>query len=390
MRLSASSRHDVVIVGARAAGAATALLLARAGLDVLVVDRSPAGADTLSTHALLRPAVVQLHRWGVLDAVIAAGTPPVHRTTFVYADEVVPIPIKPAHGVDALYAPRRTVLDPILATAAAEAGAEFQYETTVTDIVRDASGRVIGVEATADGRHVQHLARWVIGADGIRSAIARAVDAPVERRGTGATALVYGYWSDLVLDGYEWIFRPDACAGAIPTNHGQTCVFAAATPSRIGRGGIDSLRRVVATASPALAWRLAEATPPAGVRSFPGRPGYMRRPWGPGWALVGDAGYWKDPISAHGLSDALRDAELLAGAVICAAAQEPEAAAFDAYHRTRNRLSIPLFDAVDRIAGMRWTDAEIPGLLLELNTAMNEEMDTVDAWPVPVLCGSPS
>src|SRR5215831_18400316 len=106
MPISASSRHDVVIVGARAAGAATALLLARAGLDVLVVDRSPAGTDTLSTHALLRPAVVQLHRWGVLDAVIAAGTPPVRRTTFVYADQVVSIPIKPSHGVDALYAPR--------------------------------------------------------------------------------------------------------------------------------------------------------------------------------------------------------------------------------------------------------------------------------------------
>jgi 2-polyprenyl-6-methoxyphenol hydroxylase-like FAD-dependent oxidoreductase len=388
MPISASSRHDVVIVGARAAGAATALLLTRAGLDVLVVDRSPAGTDTLSTHALLRPAVVQLHRWGVLDAVIAAGTPPVRRTTFVYADQVVSIPIKPSHGVDALYAPRRTILDPILAAAAAEAGAEFHYETTVTGAIRDASGRVAGVEATAGGRPVRHLARWVIGADGLRSVIARAVDAPVERRGTGSAAIVYGYWSDLVVDGYEWIFRADASAGAIPTNHGQTCVFAFAAPGRTGRGGLDTLRRGVAAASPSLAERLAGATPPAGVRSFPGLPGYMRRPWGPGWALVGDAGYWKDPVSAHGLSDALRDAELLAAAVICAAAEEPEAAAFGAYHRTRNRLSIPLFDAVDRIAGMRWTDAEIPGLLLELNTAMNDEMDTVDALPVPVLCGS--
>ncbi len=390
MPFPASSRHDVVIVGARAAGAATALLLARAGLDVLVVDRSPAGTDTLSTRALLRPAVVQLHRWGVLDAVIAAGTPPVRRTTFVYADSVLPIPIKPSHGVDALYAPRRTILDPILATAAAEAGAEFRYETTVTGVIRDARGRVAGVEGTADGRRVQHLARWVIGADGVRSVIARAVDASVERRGTGAAAIVYGYWSDLAVDGYEWIFRADASAGAIPTNHGQTCVFAFASPGRVGRGGIDTLRRGVAAASPSLAERLAGATPPAGVRSFPGLPGYLRRPWGPGWALVGDAGYWKDPVSAHGLSDALRDAELLARAVICAAADRPEADALDEYHRTRNRLSVPLFDVVDRIAGMRWTDAEIPGLLLELNTAMNEEMDALDAVPVPVLCGSPS
>jgi 2-polyprenyl-6-methoxyphenol hydroxylase-like FAD-dependent oxidoreductase len=388
MPASASSRHDVVVVGARAAGAATALLLARAGLDVLVVDRSPAGTDTLSTHALLRPAVVQLHRWGVLDAVIAAGTPPVRRTTFVYADDVVPIPIKPAHGVDALYAPRRTVLDPILANAAAEAGAEIRYETTVTGVVRDGSGRVTGVAGTAHGRPVQHLARWIIGADGVRSVIARAVDAPVERRGTGAAAVVYGYWSDLAVDGYEWIFRPNACAGAIPTDHGQTCVFALATPGRIGRGRIDTLRQVVAAASPSFAERLAGATAPAGVRSFSGLTGYLRRPWGPGWALVGDAGYWKDPVSAHGLSDALRDAELVARAAIGAAADEPEAAAFGEYHHTRNRLSVPLFDVVDRIAGMRWTDAEIPGLLLELNAAMNEEADAIDA--LPVLCGSPS
>src|SRR5206468_10109150 len=77
-----TTRHDVVVVGARAAGAATAMLLAGAGLDVLVVDRSRYGADTLSTHALMRAGVAQLHRWGLLDAVVRAGTPPVRATTF--------------------------------------------------------------------------------------------------------------------------------------------------------------------------------------------------------------------------------------------------------------------------------------------------------------------
>src|SRR6476469_9372375 len=109
----ATTHHDVVVVGARAAGAATAMLLARAGLDVLVVDRSAPGSDTLSTHALMRGGVVQLHRWDLLPAIVAAGTPAVRRTTFSYANDVVPITIKPAHGVDALYAPRRTVLDRI-------------------------------------------------------------------------------------------------------------------------------------------------------------------------------------------------------------------------------------------------------------------------------------
>jgi len=130
-------------------------------------------------------------------------------------------------------------------------------------------------------------------------------------------------------------------------------------------------------ASPALRERLDAAVEPAGVRTFGGLPGYVRRPWGPGWALVGDAGYWKDPIGAHGLTDALRDAELLAIAVVAAADGRAEDAAFEEYHRTRDELSLPLFGVVDEIAMMQWTDAEIPGLVLRLSAAMNEEVDAI-------------
>ena len=382
MPVTRTSCHDVIVVGARAAGAATAMLLARAGLDVLVVDRSRAGADTLLTHALMRGGVLQLHRWGLLDQIVDAGTPPVRRTTFTYAENIVPITINPAHGIDALYAPRRTILDPILAQAAGTAGAEVRFGTRITGITRDDAGRVDGVEGFDEvGNPMRCTARWVIGADGVTSAVARAVGAAVQRRGTGATAVVYGYWSGLDADGYEWVFRPDACAGAIPTNDGQTCVFAAASPARIGRGGIGVLRDVVAAASPDLAGRLADAAAPAGARSFGGRPGHLRQAWGPGWALVGDAGYWKDPISAHGLTDALRDAELLALAVIDAASgRQPERDAFTDFRRTRDRLSLPLFDVVDTIAGMGWTDSEIPALLLSLNAAM-AEVETLAGLP---------
>ena len=374
-----SSVHDVVVVGARAAGAATAMLLARAGLDVLVVDRGRYGADTLSTHALMRAGVVQLQRWGLLDDVIDAGTPAVRTTTFTYADEEVHVTIKPSHGVDALYAPRRTVLDPILVDAARAAGASFDYGTSVTDILRDRTGRVGGVEGRdRDGRAVRHEARWVVGADGLRSLVADAVEAPIERRGTGVTAAVYGYWSGLATDGYQWVFRPDACAGVIPTNDDHTCVFAASTPERIGRGGMDILHEVVRAAAPTLADRVASATQPRGVRTFGGVPGYMRVPWGAGWALVGDAGYWKDPIGAHGLTDALRDAELLARAITAIATGDAtESDALGHFHQTRNRISLPLFDVVDTIAGMRWSEAEIPGLLRELSSAMSDEVDVV-------------
>ena len=133
----------------------------------------------------------------------------------------------------------------------------------------------------------------------------------------------------------------------------------------------------VRAASPELADRLAAAHPAGHVRTFHGLPGHLRRPWGPGWALVGDAGSWKDPIAAHGLTDALRDAELLARAVIAAHRGADEDAALTAYHETRNRLSIPLFDVVDVIAGLGWTDDQIPGLLLQLSSSMSDEVDTL-------------
>src|SRR5690349_19733391 len=117
--------YDVVVVGARCAGAATAMLLGRAGHRVLVVDRGRYGTDTLSTHALMRGAVVQLHRWRILPAVIAAGTPPVRQATFFYGGESLSLPIASRDGVDALYAPRRYVLDRLLVDAGVAAGVEF-------------------------------------------------------------------------------------------------------------------------------------------------------------------------------------------------------------------------------------------------------------------------
>jgi 2-polyprenyl-6-methoxyphenol hydroxylase-like FAD-dependent oxidoreductase len=371
--------YDVLIVGARAAGAATAMLLARAGLRVLVVDRSHYGADTLSTHALMRGGVVQLRRWGLLDRIVALGTPAIRHTTFRYAADEIAIPIKPSHGIDALYAPRRMVLDPVLVDAADAAGAEFRYGVTVTGVMRAGRGRVGGVVGRDHaGRRIDLTAGLVLGADGMRSAVAEHVDAPLERRGVGASAVVYGYWSGVETNGYEWIFRPNACAGVIPTNGGQVCVFVAAPPACIGRGGRDVLDSLVAKSSPELAARLRAGTAPTGLRTFAGRPGYLRRAWGPGWALVGDAGYWKDPLTAHGLTDALRDAELLARAITASMSGEVrEADALAGYQAVRDRLSEQLFAVTDIIASHRWTDAEIGPLLRELSAAMADEVDAL-------------
>jgi len=371
---------DVVVVGARVAGAATAMLLARAGLVVAVLDRERPGCDTLSTHALMRGGVLQLARWGLLDRLVAAGTPPVRAATFRYSARDVTVPIKPAAGVDALYAPLRTVLDPLLVDAAHSAGATIQYETRVTGVLVE-HGRVVGVDSRdRQGRWQRIRADLVIGADGRRSSVADLVSAVVTHRARHTSAFSYGYLRDLAADGYEWAYRPGAMAGFIPTNHGLTCAFAGATPGRIGRGGPAGWRRLVAEASSSMGRRLATAELRSPVRTFIGLPGYLRRPCGPGWALVGDAGSWKDPISAHGLTDALRDAELLARAVLSVRAGRPAEAAFGEYETIRDQLTLPVLAAGDEIAAMRWDDERIVELLGELNAAMAAEVRAIECF----------
>jgi flavin-dependent dehydrogenase len=378
--LRPSSRYDAVVVGARAAGAATALLLARQGRRVLVVDRTQYGSDTLSTHGLMRAGVLQLSRWGLLDRVIDAGTPAIRRTIFHYGDDAIAVPIKPAAGVDALYAPRRTVLDPIVVDAASDAGAEFRFGITVTGLQRDGNGRVAGVVGRdRSGAPIQAHGRLTIGADGIGSTVARHVEAPLERSGTGASAFVYGYWSDLATEGYEWFYRPGVAAGLIPTNDGQVCVFVGTTSARFRSEVAADIRRGFATllgeVDPAALERVMAASPASRLRSFPGQPGFMRRAWGPGWALVGDAGYFKDPISTHGLTDAFRDAELLAAAVDAADAGMPLPLALARYQVTRDRLSSSLFTTVDAIARYDWDLPEVQQLLRRMSTAMTDEVD---------------
>ena len=172
-----SQHYDVVVAGARCAGAATAMLLARQGARVLLLDRSRYGTDTLSTHALMRDAVLQLHRWGLLAPVVAARTPAVRSTTFHLPGAASTVEIKPKHVVDALYAPRRVVLDAILADAARSAGADVRFGTSVTGLRRDRTGRVAGITARAGAAHLEVSADLVVGADGRRPTVARYVGA---------------------------------------------------------------------------------------------------------------------------------------------------------------------------------------------------------------------
>jgi flavin-dependent dehydrogenase len=374
-----TDQYDAVVVGARPAGAATAMLLARAGLRVLVVDRSRPGADTLSTHALVRGGVLQLARWGLLDDV-AACTPAAVRSTFHYGDRRVEVPIRPDMYVPALYSPRRTVLDPIVVDAARAAGAEIRFGVSVTDVRRDGSGRVVGITGRTDGTEPFTAAgAVVIGADGVTSTTARLVDAPVEQTADHTSSIVYGYWDDLPVDGYELYYRPGVAAGCFPTNDGQTCVFVATTPRRLRSelrsGTAEAYRRLLAEAAPDVATRAGRA--PRRLRLFAGQRGFVRRAYGPGWALVGDAGYFKDPVTSHGITDALRDAELVAGAVVAAASGRVSLdAALAEYQATRDALSADLFAVTDAIASFRWDVDEVQSLLLRLSDANQAEV----AW----------
>jgi len=377
------TRYDVIIAGARCAGASTALLLARAGLRVLLVDPAARASDTLSTHALMRGAVLQLHRWGVLDEIRSAGTPEIRSTTFHYGDEVIAIPIKERDGLDALYAPRRTVLDAALVDAASDAGAEVAHGRAVSGLLTDDRGRVIGARMSGSDRETVTIrADLVIGADGINSRVARLLNAPVTHSAPHATASIYGYWKNLGLEGNHWYYAIGSAVGSIPTNGGETCVFASIPPARFEarrRDGLEELySEVLREVSEDLARRVAGSGGPGKLRAFAGVPGFLRRGAGPGWALVGDAGYFRDPLTAHGISDALREAEFLARSVI-----DGREEALHAYDEARYERVRGFFEVTDRIASFDWDMDEVKEHHMVLAKEMNALIDMQRGFGAP-------
>jgi flavin-dependent dehydrogenase len=371
--------YDAVIVGARAAGAATALLLARAGLRVLVVDRGAYGTDTLSTHALMRGGVVQLAKWGLLDSL--EDTPAIRWTSFVYPDVTLRIPIKPTAQAPSLLAPRRYLLDRILVDAAIASGADVRFGVSFVELLRD-NGRVTGIRLRGtDNEVLDCRATTVVGADGRYSVVARAVGAATRREGPHQSGVIYGYWpAPATSDESFWYWGPGAGAGAIPTNKGEWCVFASIAHDRFadvfGRDKRAGYHRILSECAAPLFEALQQtgATPP--LQGFGGAPGVIRDASGPGWALVGDAGYFKDPITAHGITDALRDAELLAAAIVAG-----DAPAMRRYQEARDDLSMALFDITDAVASYAWTIDELKALHHRLSDEMKREVTAMTAAP---------
>jgi flavin-dependent dehydrogenase len=374
--------YDVVIVGARVAGASTALLLARAGHRVVVLDRGRRGSDTLSTHALMRPAVLQLDRWGVLDHLIAAGTPGLDHVVFHYGTREVRLETSTT-----LYAPRRTVLDPVLVDAAERSGAEFRFGADVRGLLRGDDGRVDGVHLRDEhGRLTELRARVTVGADGRRSRVAAELQPAVTTASTTTSAFAYAYFAGIDTHAYEWCYGPGTTAGLIPTSDDLTAVFVGVPPDRFTPDlrGERGFPRALTAAFPSVGERVTAATRIGPIRGFTGLRGWLRRPWGPGWALIGDAGYFKDPTTAHGITDALRDAELLATALDATLhGRTTPAEALGHYEQVRDQLAAPFFAITDRIASFDWTLAQVQQLHRDMSEVMQREAAALAGLDTP-------
>jgi 2-polyprenyl-6-methoxyphenol hydroxylase-like FAD-dependent oxidoreductase len=310
--------YDVIVVGARVAGAATAMLLARAGLRVLVLDRVQFPSDTISSHQIQVPGIARLHRWGLLDRLVRAGTPATARVRFDLGPVVMTGEFPSHGGVNTLYSPRRTVLDPILVDAARQAGAEVIEGVRVTELVV-ADGTVRGVVGTRrDGTTVRAAARLVIGADGKHSTVARLAAAPAYRQHPARAFACYGYFADVPITTGEIYQRPTRTVAVFPTNDELTVVYVSGPVNEfdefrrdIPAGFLASLDRCGDLGERVRAGRRVEH-----LRTTPDQPNRFRRPYGPGWALVGDAGLVMDSITAQGITHALLDADRLAAAVV--------------------------------------------------------------------------
>lgn len=370
-----SKQFDAIVVGARCAGSPTAMLLARKGYSVLVVDRATFPSDTISTHLIHPPGIGALERWGLLDRVIATGCPPID----TYAFDFGPLTLagSPASRDSAVsYAPRRTLLDQILVDAASKSGAEVREEFVVEEVVIDA-GRVTGIRGHGrSGASIVEHANVVVGADGLHSTVARAVHPGQYHEKPALLAAYYTYWSGLPMNGrFESYIRSYCSFAAWPTNDGSTLVIAGwpYKEFQARKSDIEGNYLKVIDLAPSFAERIRGARREERFVGMP-VPNYFRKPFGPGWALVGDAGYNKDFITAQGILDAFRDAELCADALDASFSGTSFEEAMSHYQRTRDARVKAMYDFTCQLA----TLAPPPPEMQQLFSAIQGNQKAMD------------
>lgn len=338
--------HDVIVVGARVAGASTAMLLARRGLKVLCLDTATFPKDTLSTHQIQVPGVVKLKHWGLLDTVIAANTPPTREVVFDTGTVVLKGRFPASEGVDAIYGPRRTVLDKILVDAARASGVDLREDVIVEGLSWQ-DGYVSGVRGrTGSGRAITEAARLIVGADGKGSLVAKMVGAPARFETPTLSAAFYAYWEGLTPHIGELYERPGSTVGVWPTNDGLTVTYVGLPIAAYAKFRKDIEGGILAALDRAgdVGARVRAARQVGRALGTANLPNRVRKPFGPGWALVGDAGLVMDPISGQGIGHAFRDAELLANAIERGlGGHQNLQRALQAYEKERNRQTQPMY-----------------------------------------------
>ncbi|WP_156723594.1 NAD(P)/FAD-dependent oxidoreductase [Streptomyces apocyni] len=336
--------YDAIVVGARISGAATAMLLSKAGYRVLLLDRAVfPGGKAAATNLLHPPGILRLKRWGLLDQMAATGCPPIREYGLRSGPVELMAELPVVDGVGEAYSPERGKLDQILLDAAVKAGAELREGVSVRELITE-DGTVTGVRGEAEGRTpvVEH-ARVVVGADGSNSTLARLLGAEKYDSHPVLNKSHWSYWEGLPHDGRVRTYRhAHQHAFTWPTHDGLTIV-GVALPVRDFKASSDEDRdRTVISAfakvDPERAQLLRETK--RVDRWMTGSvPNFLRRSHGPGWALVGDAGYTRDPITAAGITDALRGAELLAECIDTGlAGRTPLPEALARYGRRRDAL----------------------------------------------------
>lgn len=369
---------DVIVVGARCAGSPTAMLLARNGYRVLVVDRATFPSDTLSTHCVQPLGVAALQRWGLLDELTATGCPAID--TFVFDFGLFTISGAPGSAdAPVAYAPRRIVLDKLLVDAAAASGAEVREGFTVEEVLLEA-GRVVGVRGHSKGSpSVTERARVVVGADGLHSIVAKAVQPEQYHEKPPLLCGYYSYWSSLPMHGrFENYIRPNRGWAAFPTHDDLTLVVAGWPFADFATNKTDVQGNYLRTfeLAPEFDDRIRSAHRETRVIGT-AVPGYFRTPFGPGWALVGDAGYSKDFITAQGIADAFRDAERCAVALDAAlsGARSLDAAMGD-YQSSRDSHALPMYEFTAQLASLE----PPPPQLQQLLSAIHGNQDAMDGF----------
>lgn len=371
-------RYDAIVVGARCAGSPTAMLLARRGHHVLLVDRATFPSDTLSTNVIHAPGVALLDRWGLLDRLVATGCPPMPHYRFDFGPVVLQGTTRPVAGHTAGYAPRRIVLDQILLEGAREAGAEVREGFNMDDLLVE-DGVVVGIRGHAgDGPREELRARIVIGADGRNSHVARLAGATSYNEKPRMQYGFFTYFRELPADGMQAYIRPDRGIGVIPSSDGLTLVVVGWPYADAAAFKADVEGNFLATLDlvPELAERVRGATR---VEPFLGGavPHFLRTPYGSGWALVGDAGVTRDPITAQGISAAFADAERCA--VATSAWLSGEAAYDDvmaAWHAERDAAVVPMYEFTAQLASL----APPPDELQQLLGAIQGDQEAMDQF----------